>query len=196
MGNEYLSTDTGNDVICSLELVLESLIKVENNPNHWKWVVIALHCAIQGTMVLHLTGTVFGGAYTQDSIKRFIKWSDSHRIGEKAELHLMLANPFKLFKRLSDETRSSISEGGIIVTTEKQHLSFKWLDELRDGFTHFKDTSWSIEVELLRGIVKPIIEVIEMIEKRDWAFRHLSDEKKECLKALINEISLHSSFSK
>lgn len=47
-----LDTDEALEAVLSLEMVRDQLLKVEQNLHYWKWVIIALHNALQGYMVL------------------------------------------------------------------------------------------------------------------------------------------------
>jgi hypothetical protein len=46
-----LTTDTLSDAVFSLRMTAECLDKVLDDPHYWKWVIIALHNALQGFMV-------------------------------------------------------------------------------------------------------------------------------------------------
>jgi hypothetical protein len=53
----WLSTDESVEAVLSLEMVSETLPKVLDNIHYWKWVLIALHNALQGYIVLALKGS-------------------------------------------------------------------------------------------------------------------------------------------
>jgi hypothetical protein len=49
--------DEQRDAVFSLKIMSELLKKTEENPQYWKWVMIALHSSLQGFMVLVLKGS-------------------------------------------------------------------------------------------------------------------------------------------
>jgi hypothetical protein len=54
---KYLRTDETQQAVLALRMVSEQLSRVSQNPHYWQWVVIGLHNALQGFMVLALRGT-------------------------------------------------------------------------------------------------------------------------------------------
>ncbi len=52
-----LRTDELKEAIFSLEMVAEQVLKIHIDTYRWKWVIIALHNAVQGFMVLSLKGS-------------------------------------------------------------------------------------------------------------------------------------------
>jgi hypothetical protein len=57
VGNdEYLRTDEAEEAVSSLESAAEFLAAVRSDPYRWTWVILALHSAVQGFMILALRG--------------------------------------------------------------------------------------------------------------------------------------------
>src|SRR5688500_8603520 len=53
----YLSTNERKEAVDAIELTALFLEEAIANPDRWKWVMIALHNAVQAFMVLALKGT-------------------------------------------------------------------------------------------------------------------------------------------
>ncbi|MFZ3070531.1 MAG: hypothetical protein WA110_05360 [Anaerolineaceae bacterium] len=53
----WIETDNRQDAIISLEMVGHYLERKDNNVHNWKWIIIGLHNALQGFMVLALFGS-------------------------------------------------------------------------------------------------------------------------------------------
>jgi hypothetical protein len=67
--------DEFEDAVLSIELAAEKFSGVQTSPTLWKWVILAMQNALQGAMVLALTGTDGCGALFPDSQKRNREWS-------------------------------------------------------------------------------------------------------------------------
>ena len=53
-----LETDESQEAVLALQLVSEQLAHLEStgNPHYWTWIIVGLHNALQGFMVLALRG--------------------------------------------------------------------------------------------------------------------------------------------
>ncbi len=69
----YLSTDEQHDVLVSLREVLHQVERVAAGDIHcWKWAVIALASAVNGTLTCNLSGTMQVGALRKDDAEQTI----------------------------------------------------------------------------------------------------------------------------
>ena len=68
--NPYFTTDDNREAVGALEGARFFLARAESEPAMWRWVITALHGAVQGFMVITLKGSSSLGAYDQDSIDR------------------------------------------------------------------------------------------------------------------------------
>ncbi len=187
MSDEYLETDEAADVICSLELLLLAIKRTKNDLCYWKWAIISLHNAIQGSMVCQLSGTANLGACTEKSADKWLKWYNGGRNGSAP--NLKLAYPPELFKRISHpEERIADTEIFKLEVDSNHKRAFKLLCNFRNQFTHFQPTSWIIEIAGLPNMTLKILGLIEAISENGWAFRHLDEAQKYKLVGLINEI--------
>lgn len=81
----YLRTDERIDVISTLRHCLCCLRKVERDELEWKWAIISLHNALQGSLVCTLSGTAGIGALTEKSQNEVLEWLDKDEIGNLSE---------------------------------------------------------------------------------------------------------------
>jgi len=189
MPNDYIRTDEGADVVCSLEMLLLSLKQINNNDQHWKWVIITLHSAFQGAMVCHLSGTANIGALTKTDANKWIKHFNDRK--EDPPNKDKLASARELFKRFSgEEARIEPTNSEVILVTEEQKKAFALLHELRNPFIHFQPVSWSIEIAGLPNMAIQILILIEEILNDFWSFCHADKDKlHDLIKEIRSEIS-------
>lgn len=187
MNDLYLEFDENSDVIYSLQMTLIALEKVKQDNLYWKWVIIALHNAVQGAMVCHLSGTANLGACTIKCVDKWMSWHDAGRVGEEPERKL--AAPKELLERLTnDNKRIEGTVGASIPITGEQFFTFQLLCKLRNSFVHFQPKTWLIEIEGLPNLTQQNIKLVVKIFEHGWAFRHLKDNEKTLLKNLLNEL--------
>jgi hypothetical protein len=69
-GKDFVHFDEYEDAVVAIELVGSQSVDVQNRPSQWKWVLIAMQNAVQGAMVLALSGTDGCGALAPKSQQR------------------------------------------------------------------------------------------------------------------------------
>ncbi len=94
------------EAVISLEMLCEQLPKVIDNPHYWKWIVIALHNALQGFMVLALKGSNGLNVLTEECEKEWIaafKRHDNVWPKRKLDTFLNLYKKIKSGRKLYEE---------------------------------------------------------------------------------------------
>jgi hypothetical protein len=67
--DRWLDIDPSTEPINNLRLVAELLLRVEDQPYLWKWIVIALHNAVQAHMLL----AIWGGDHRSAMSDRYLQ---------------------------------------------------------------------------------------------------------------------------
>jgi hypothetical protein len=75
--SNWLQIDERSDVLVSLSACLICVSECGRNPGLWKWAILALHNAVQGAMVCHLSGTAQLGA-----LPLLTRWASSFPLAE------------------------------------------------------------------------------------------------------------------
>ena len=164
---DYVFTDERQDVLASLDHCVLSLIRTRESGGAWKWVVLSLHSALQGAMVCHLSGTAQLGALSESSAKQWLE-SYEEQAGAKLSSERVADAP-ELFSRLGDSEKRIESQcGAVLRITEAQRQSFRRLNSLRNGFTHFHPKGWSIEVDFIRTIISDALDVLAVVVEDPW----------------------------
>lgn len=212
MPENWLRFDERLDVLTSLSFCSKCLDDVAENPAAWKWAILSMHNALQGSMVCHLSGTGGFGALSEQSFKKLMAWHDRDRRGEIRREYVgpdmlgipssrikeqkdyppraRLADASELFKRLYDVgKRHEGGAGAILTIPDPIRVSFRCLHSYRNDFSHFPPQLWSIDISRLPQDFIHIIKVMKQIADDPWPFRHCTEEESTRLCELLK--SLH-----
>jgi hypothetical protein len=156
--NYILLYDEERDAICSLELLVEHLSKVITAPQHWKWVILSTHSALQGFMVLSLRGT---NALHVLSEKSAAKWLKAYESNSSHYQPRKLNDFMKLYSKIKSETMLLRTDSKPFTATVSQDENVQRLNAIRNDFIHYVPTSAAYD---MRGWAKIILDVIPIIE--------------------------------
>ena len=207
----WLSIDEATDVAASLRHLGHCLKLAQTDQSAWKWSIIAIHNALQGSMTCHLSGTALLGCLSKKSACEWLEWREKDRRGEIGWIeslpdefgipsrrpaskhdhapHQYMATPQVLFDRLHKEKlRAEGGCGAILSIALEQRKSFKLLNGLRNQFAHFTPMGWSIEISGLPRIFNDMLAVIRMISNDPWPFRHLDHAGRNAHDKLLDEL--------
>jgi len=168
--------DEAEDVAGSIRHIIRASQLVREDSGGWKWVVMALHSALQGACVCHLTTTAAPiGAVTERNAGEWLTYFEDSRINPNAKppkTHLMgLPDLLKAVRK-----PSSAGNGGNVAGVPINESELRWLQrfhkEIRNQFAHFEPLGWSIEVSGIPKIAKLVARIIRDILEIGWAFRH------------------------
>lgn len=157
---DYLSTNIITESVSSLELLKENLLVVENDVYRWKWTVIALHNALQNTMVSALKQGNGFHSMTNDSYK---KWMEAYR-GNEPLPSAKLANFLDLYKRIKKKHIMECYVYSKRFTAKQEHTeSVKKLNGIRNRFIHFELDVWSLEISGMSELCLHCMDVIRFL---------------------------------
>jgi hypothetical protein len=179
----YLRVDERTDVLLSLQQCDLSVRLARRSQGNWKWAILALHNALQGALVCHLSGSAQLGALTERSISDWLSWYGGDRTLKPPRE--WLADTKELFGRLSASGKRYEAAGPIIRVTGAQTEAFDRLHALRNDFQHFTPKGWSLEITGLAETFSQVLDVIEGIANADYAFRHMEASERSALNRLI-----------
>lgn len=176
MVESWIRTDESADVAGSIRHVIRVAQFVRDDPLAWKWVVIALHSALQGACVCHLTTTAAPlGAVTQRNAREWLTYFEDSRIDPNAKppkTRLMGLPDLLSAVRKPRSAGDRSNDVGISISDSELRWLRRFHEDIRNQFVHFEPTSWSIEVSGIPELAKLIAHIIEEILQVGWAFRH------------------------
>lgn len=186
---------------------------VRDDPQAYKWLLLALHGALQGALVCQLTTTAAPvGAVTESNEKKWLAHlngplTDSgegpppKRLMNLPELLRKAAALRKVVTKDPDGVEVTIWEHDpqsqpankpISVSDQEIHYLDRIHTEFRNQFVHFEPMGWSIEVSGFPEIARLIARLITDILDRGWAFRHLQETTKKEMRYDLAQLSLLS----
>jgi hypothetical protein len=160
----YLRFDEKSNTYDSLEKLNLFLSKVKNEPNFWKWTIIALHNALYGSMILSLQGTHSDRVTKFPIKKKKINSIDSNNKPIVLEVeNRKLIDFMKAFERIQKDKFMKMNIGSIVFKSKARHRKeIKALNDIfRNQFMHFMPVNWSIQIKGLDFLVSDCLEIIE-----------------------------------
>lgn len=161
---EWVKTDQWADVASSLEHLAMSLRLVKEKPQEWKWAIIACHSALQGTLICVLSGSNGLGCLTDRSTTAVLRWikasrsdpSTKHPDERVAELPVLI-------ERACDSNYMGEFGGAPVSLDDDAAWRLEQLHHLRNRFSHFRPSSWSIEITGLPHIIYAAVQLAHRI---------------------------------
>ncbi|MBI4963687.1 MAG: hypothetical protein HY913_10455 [Desulfomonile tiedjei] len=178
--DDWLSTDEHLEAVLSLEMVSDSLPKVLDNVYHWKWVIIALHMALQGYMVLALKGT---NSFNVLEKKCRDEWEAAWKRNDGSFPVDRLDNFLSLYKKIKAGRKTYEEEAKTGIRTYRkpedlmlmgmhsqpfkprgtQNKSVEMLHHLRNDYIHFPPKGWLLGVHGLPRMVDDCVGIIDFL---------------------------------
>lgn len=193
MAENWIHIDEVNDVAGSIRHVIRVAKFVCEDSLAWKWIVMALHSALQGACVCHLTTTAAPvGAVTDRNAGEWLAYLDHSRTDankKPPKTHLMnLPDLLKAVRRPHSAGDGSNPIGVGISESELRWLQ-RFHNDVRNQFVHFEPVGWSIEVSGIPEIAKLIARIIGEILQIGWAFRHQEPEQREAMRRDLQSLA-------
>jgi hypothetical protein len=159
----WFNTDEAQDAVFSLEVTADHLAKTANDVRHWKWVIVALHNALQGFMVLALQGSdAFNVMAKTDKSSR--EWWEAVRRGDPKFPSAKMDYFMGLYKKIQDPRFMRMYvHSKTFSPSEMQTDSVEELNNLRKRFVHFMPKVWGIEVSGGPQLVEDCMGIIDFL---------------------------------
>lgn len=156
-----LRTNEHEEAVRSLEWAEVQARTIATDPYNWKWVIISLHNAVQGFMVLALWN---GNGLLSLTPKAAAKWLEAYKnnIPFPAD---RLDKFLNLYEKAKDSYNFSYIGSTAFVPGPTHDMSFKYLNDFRNEFIHFTPKGWSL---LLPGLPKMALDVLDLIQFFGW----------------------------
>jgi hypothetical protein len=188
MADDYVRFDEREDVLVSLELVAHFAPLVREKPQHWKWIIVGAHDALQGAMVCAYADSTGTSVLDKKSAKEMLDWlgADPATQGPWPEERLAP------FGQLLDRCIAGNAIFEPLVLTPEQHEDIKRLhDHFRSNFAHFTPKGWSIPRAELPWIVGAAIDAAEVLMRRHNVMVHMDEDQQERLMDALATVRSH-----
>jgi len=155
----YFRTDEEAEAAEALCMASRLSDGLDRDVRLWRWVIIALHNAAQGFMVLSLRHGNGLAALTKESAAAWLK---AHENGGDYPPERLDHFP-NLYAKIKGEEHGQIAGNKRFTPGATHDSSFKKLNDFRNEFIHFTPKGWSLEVDGLPEICLDVISVIEFL---------------------------------
>lgn len=165
----WLRIEEHTNALNYLVMLSQFVLKINEDPFYWKWIMITLHGAIYGFAVSTIRGTdVESVIINTKNGERLISFNEAlRRCQNKSWMQYALLN----------ET---------LILSESQKKSIRKMKDLfRNEFMHFKPKGWSIELHLFIKITLDCLDVIRFLGIQTYSGYRYNLSKQRKIKSLI-----------
>lgn len=182
----YLCTDEEFEAANAMEMAARFASSLLTDLHLWRWVVIALHNATQGVMVLSLR---HGNGLLALTDQSYSAWMAAYENGEQTPPE-KLDSYLNLYKKVKHKDLGQLGGNIRFAPIGSEGGDIKRLNSLRNEFIHFSPKGWSLEVDGLPRISLAAARLISFLAlETNNVFWHSADAR-ESLR------SAHQSFTK
>lgn len=187
---DWLRTNEKAEAFESLKLANELMDKVDDDPYYWKWIILAVHGALQATMVLAVTGSTQYGALSEES-------QEAITAGKQAIRHM--ADFPELYRRVKRKKAMTLFvTSKPLAGSPETDRAVRYLHRhLRNKFIHFLPTGWSIWIGDLPSVLDRCVSVISFLAFESgnifWIENPARDELAALIDGLRSRLQAHQS---
>jgi hypothetical protein len=161
MTDGYLHTDHWVDAVASLEAAQEFSSRITLDNRNWKWLLIALHSAVQGFMVLALEQGNAIRVMRDDIADKWLQAYKSDTPSPQDKMDFF----FNLYEKVKSDQVCYYFGSKKFVPGPTHDYNVKKLNEIRNHFIHFFQTTWSIE---LAGLPRICVDCLDVAYFLGW----------------------------
>lgn len=168
----------------SLEMLLYCLKSVKNKPEYWQWIYITLHSAVQGYMVLALTGTNSLLTYSDECAKEWLRCYENETVLPDCYLDKFM----NLYKKIKSDRFLLFLNSQKYQPTSSQKKNIKRLNDIRNTFVHYKiDLFMASQSDFPYEIVLDCLNFIEFLALKSNNIFWGEEENKSTVEKLLND---------
>jgi hypothetical protein len=177
--------------IDALELTLEHLRRTLDRPMSWKSVLLGIHAAVHGSLVLAVEGTDGAAVLTPEHEQQYRQHVDRERANQAPE-NLEFTKKRKgeqvptrsqvdwfdaLYTKARDPGRMIHFSGRALPTNAERDRQIERLHDLRGRFIHFSSGGHIIEIALILEVVIAGLDVIDFLLQQAQPFPTITDHE-------------------
>ncbi len=160
MVDKWLITDSFLEAVSALEAVADELRHVDQDPYRWKWVILALHSALQGMMVLALQGSHGLHVLREEDATR---WLEAHERGGPYPDDLKLDDFLSLYDKIKSDKMLMYVHSKKFQPHGTRGGSVKLLNRLRNELIHFTPRVWALDLLGLPAMCMDCLDVADFL---------------------------------
>lgn len=144
----YLRIDEEAEVANAMKMAAQFAAHVHEDPHLWRWIIIAMHNAAQGTMVLSLRHGNGLLALSDECYTAWMQAYEKHESPPPEKLDTYLGQ----YKKVKHSRWGQVGGNKRFVPTGCEGKDIKYLNSPRNEFIHFTPKGWSLELDGLPRI--------------------------------------------
>lgn len=170
----YLRTDEECEAANAMDMAARFAVGVATDLHLWRWIIIALHNAAQGVMVLSLR---HGNGLLALSADSFASWMAAYEKNEPLPPE-KLDSYLNLYKKVKHKKHGKVGGNTRFVPEATEGADIKRIDSLRNEFIHFTPKGWSLEVNGLPRICLSAARLVSFLAlETSNVFWHNAEER-------------------
>ena len=181
----YLRTDEEAEAANAVKMAAQFADSAHEDPHLWRWIIIAMHNAAQGVMVLSLR---HGNGLLALTDECYAAWMQAHEKHE-APPPEKLDSYLNLYKKVKHTQWGQIGSNKRFVATGSEGTDIKRLNSLRNDFIHFTPKGWSLEVDGLPRICLSTARLISFLALESQNVFWHAEESRNMLEQSLTEFS-------
>lgn len=186
----YLRTDEELETANAMHMAAEFASNLVSDLHLWRWVIIAIHNAAQGVMVLSLR---HGNGLLALNDESYAAWMSAYEKNETPPAE-KLDTYLNLYKKVKHKQWGQVGGNSRFVPQGAECGDIKRLNSLRNEFIHFTPKGWSLEVGGLTRISLAVARLISFLAfETTNVFWHSIEARQrfsEAHKRFVNSIQL------
>ncbi len=144
----YLRTDEEAETANAVMMAAQFADRAHEDPHLWRWIIVAMHNAAQGAMVLSLRHGNGLLALTDECYAPWMQAYERHETPPPEKLDSYL----NLYKKVKHSQWGQVGGNKRFIPNGSEGQDIKLLNSLRNDFIHFTPKGWSLEVDGLPRI--------------------------------------------
>lgn len=156
----YLRTNEETETANAMQMAARFSDGLAEDTHLWRWVIIALHNAAQGVMVLSLR---HGNGLLALTDECYAAWMSAYEKNEHLPSEEKLDSYLNLYKKVKHKEIGNIGGNQRFVATGTEGGNIKRLNSLRNEFIHFTPKGWSLDISGLPSICLDCARLISFV---------------------------------
>jgi hypothetical protein len=185
--DDYIRFDEIEDVLASVDLVALLAPLVRDQPQHWKWVIIGAHSALQDAMVCALRDSSSTSILTKKSAAETLDWLGADEATRGKYPKERLADFEDLMRRC---VRGAPNCEPLVLTHQQCRDIRRLHRAFRNNFAHFVPKGWSIEKVGLPRIIGAALDVLRELMNRSQVAYHMEEDQRTRLNSALHTAEL------
>ena len=182
----YLRTNEETEVANALRFAARLSSELQADPTYWRWIIVAVHNAAQGMMVLSLR---HGNGFLTLTDECFKETLQAHKCNQTPPPQ-RLDTYLNLYKKVKSPNTGQIGSNKRFCPKATQGISIRRLNALRNDFSHFTPMHWSLELDGLPQICRDVLALISFLGWQTQNVHWHAEESPEVCQAATAELQL------